>query len=89
MLRHRVPGWGNHRNLVAARRQAGEADIAAGIRDRGLAGRDTLAIQQVDRHPSQVWLAATLVRIAVRVGIDMRRERRRGEDAFDRGDRSA
>ena len=79
LLRHRVPGWSNHRNLVGARCQAGEADIATGIRQRRLPGRDTRAIQQVDGHAGQVWLAAVLCPVGVRVGIDMRVEcRERG-----------
>ena len=83
-LGDRCAGRRDNLDLVIARRQACEADVAAGVRCAGLACRDTRAVEQVDRHAGQIGFAAVLRLVRVLVGIDMRGKGRGGEDALDR-----
>ena len=85
LLRHDIAGRRRHRDLVAAGGKPREAHVAARVRRARLAGdRRAGPIQQVDRHARQVRVPAVLRAVAVRVRVNMRRERRRRIHALDR-----
>ena len=84
-LRHNVPGRSRYHDLIVARIQAGEINIAGtvghGGRNRGRYAPGHLL--QRHRHARQVRLAAALAAVTVAVSIDMRGKRRGCRD--DRG----